>query len=343
MVSVDYGDIISRAWKTTIKHKWLWVYGIVLASLAGFGSSGGSGGGTSRGGSKTLPDFKDIPNNITPEAGKKLSQVLGASTNTVIEWLTHVSPQTWILLVVILTLLLIYVIVVHILIRSWATGALIGGLKDAENEKNSVNLINTTSYGKKSWKEVFLFHLFSFGLGLGLFIGCLSILLIGFLFFSIFPGTVIRSVWLIGMILVFILLGILSIPLFAMISIYGERLIVLQGRKAIEAFKKAFALSKSNILPTLLMGIIKGFLTTAIGCLSSIIFLIIVAIPAAIIAFFEFKDGMHFPSLTSIIIWVILFFLFIYATLLVRGILTVFSYSTWNLFFNEIIKQKKIT
>lgn len=335
---MNYGNIISRAWKITFKYKWLWVYGMVLASLGGLGSGGG--GGSSSGGSKNTPAFKDIQN-ITPPEGEELTHVLGTSTSLLKEWITHVPLEVWILLGVVFVFLVLYGIFVQIIIHSWATGALIGGLKDAEGDKNPVNLLTTTAHGKKTWKNIFLFNLLTAGVGLGLFVGSILVCGLGILIVGFLQIPFVQIILTVVCVLMFIFLLVISIPILTMISIYGERLIVLQGMETKEAFKKAFGLSKSSFWKTLIMGIIKNLITTGMGCASLLALLVIVGVPAAIIAVVEFKNGVHFPSAGSIVCWIILFLLFVYANLLVRGVTTVFSYSTWNLFFSEIIKGKE--
>lgn len=346
MADIDYGKIINRSWEITKKNKWLWVYGLVLAAAGGgsFSNSGGGGGG-SGGGKTTVPSFQatpsatlkdslaDLPSSLINNA----SQVLGATTNALREWFLSVSPLTWALVILVIIIAVLFSIVVALVLQNWARGALITGLKIAANDE-TVTLLNTSPKGITSLKNLIIFSLIE-GV-VSLIVGLLTVLVIFLL--------ILLTAFIPGVGIFFAILGgvvggltlVVVVILMAMISIYAERLIVLKNYRPWQAWKEALSLSKKSFFQTLVMGLINQVIGCVSGCLITIAALIVVGIPALILIVPLFAGGFHFPGVPVIILLLLLFLIFIYLTLLVRAIIVVFTYSNWNLFFEEIVKNE---
>jgi hypothetical protein len=292
---VNYENILRRSWALTIKNKWLWVYGLVIAALSG-GGSGFNGFGSGSSSEKKLPNL---------------------DTSFLNGWLAQVPVTTWVLLGLGLVFLILVGAVVAWVARVWAKGALIGGLKDADDEKE-ITLANTAPHGFKNIKNLMIYGLISGGISMGIFI-ILSIPLV---------LTALSSNWVLFALLVFLGVMVLVIifVLLAMVNIYAERLIVLGKISPWIAWKKGLALSRGNFLPTMLMGLINTALGCAIGCLT-VILLAVFVIPAIIFA-------LLLP--VGAIGLILLIILFLSASLAIRMVLTVFTYSNWNLFFKEV-------
>ncbi len=47
MNNFNFGEVLTRAWKTIWKHKVLWIFGILASCARGGGSSNGGGGSSS--------------------------------------------------------------------------------------------------------------------------------------------------------------------------------------------------------------------------------------------------------------------------------------------------------
>jgi hypothetical protein len=119
---------------------------------------------------------------------------------------------------------------------------------------------------------------------------------------------------------------------------FGQRLIVIHNQNPMTALKKAVRLTKDSFFQSILMGFIKGFIETSVGCVGGIILLIAIGIPAVIVAALEFSHGMHFPGVPAIIFWIVLFIVYIQLTLALRAGLTVFSFGVWNQFADVFTK-----
>jgi hypothetical protein len=111
---MDYGNILSRAWQITWKHKVLWIFGIFVALSSGGGSFNGSGGGgnggSGGGGGGNFPQ---------PDMPPQLREFLN-------------SPALPIAIIALICLALIIALAIF-LMGVASTGALIGGIDLAES------------------------------------------------------------------------------------------------------------------------------------------------------------------------------------------------------------------
>lgn len=334
MVSIDYGSLLKRSWEITKKNKWLWIYGVVLVMFAG-GYSGGGGGGSGGGNSFNLPGGKDLQQ--PREFPQKAADVLGQATTVLKQWVTAVPATTWIILGLGVAIIIFIWIIIVWVIRSWATAGLILGVADADKGQ-PVTLLSTSSRAITKIKHLLIFGLISMGLTIGIVLGTFLVALIVWLVLGFMP--VLQIVWLILSLITGILGIVVGILLLIMLSIYAERLIVLHNFTPWQAWKRGLSLSKHNFLSTLVMGIINQAVGCSVGCLVLFVLIVLFGIPAIIILWPSFQNGLHFPGLGAIFSLGILFILFIYANSLINGILLVFKFSNWNLFMKAIMEAE---
>jgi hypothetical protein len=110
---MDYGNILSRAWQITWKHKVLWIFGVFVALSSGggsFNSGGGGGNSGSSGGGGNFPQ---------PDMPPQLREFLN-------------SPALPITIIVLVCLGLLIALAIF-LMGVASTGALIGGIDLAES------------------------------------------------------------------------------------------------------------------------------------------------------------------------------------------------------------------
>jgi len=330
----DYGLILQRSWKIIKKNKWLTVYGLVIASLGT-----GIGSYQSLNLPSNFPGLKKLPEKIPEDISEKTSQVLGIFTNRFMKWLTSVTPITWLLLILGILAAFLLGLIIRQIALSWAKGGLISGIQLA-NQDQPVSLANTSPAGITAIKNLIIFGLIMLGITMAFLISISSIFLGGFLIFKNIP--VFSFLFpIIGGILAF-LIFIFAVMLLTMINIYAERLIVLKNYSPWQAWKKGLSLSKNNFLPTIVMGIINSFLGLSIGCLTTIVLIIILAIPTVftLIAFGIKRENLF--SLPTILGTLFIVLIFINATKLIGAIIAVFKYSNWNQLFENVIAQKEI-
>jgi hypothetical protein len=330
MVKIEYGQILKRSKLLTLKNKWLWVYGLVLAAVGG----GSSGSGSSSSSSSRNKTIQNLPSAV-PE---KTKEVLGTATTAIQAWLISVPIWAWVLIGIAVLVLILISIAFSMFVSNWAKGALIAGLDDADGDK-PVNIFTTSPRGISSVKSLIIYGLLVAGVVAGLVLSLTLIIGLGFAAFS--QIVVARIIWTVLAVVVGIVAFGVVILATGFASVYADRLIVLHGLGPGDAFKKGFGLAKGNFLPTLILGIINGAIGCGVGCAGSLISIIVLGIPAAAIIIPAFIEGFHMPSPVALAVLGLLVILFININLLVRSGLLVFNYSNWNIFVKEILKQEK--
>jgi len=335
MSSVDYGRILRRSWELTWNNKWLWVVGMVLAAFGGGGGNTGTGGGSGTSSS----NLREIPANLPGQLPEKAEEVLGMATSAVGEWFVSVPVLTWVLLGAGVVLLVVLVTAISMVARSWAKGALVGGMDLADSGKEA-SLKTMTGFGFSNIKSLIIFSVISGAVVLGVVAGYGVVFGVGMLVFGWFET--LRTVWLVLTVTVGVLALVLLMLINAMIGMYAERLIVLKGMAPWEAWKRGLALSKGNFLPTLLMGLLNNAVGCSAGCLSMMAMLVIFGVPAVIVALPIINSGFSGPGWISVGGLVALFILFLNANVMLRGVMVVFSYGNWNLFFKQIVDKTEV-
>lgn len=310
MASVNYGQIISRSKNLVFKHKWLWVYGLVLAAFEGGGFNSFS--------------------NFSSNSKDKLKDLPGAATHFLSDWLAHVPVTTWIFLILGITALVLMGLILGLVIRSWAKGSLIAGVALASKDK-PVTLLNTSPQGLASIKSLILFGTLSLAIVLGVL---LAIFVVGALMFIINPilGGVYSFVAVLAILVMFALL--------ATMGVYADRLIVFEGYTPMKAFKTGLGYGWHEFFPTLVMGLVNSSLGCATGCLANLVLLLVLGLPAVFLAWPLFQNPSQTPGPLSWLALVILIILFFTANFLIRALLVVFNYSNWNQFYEQIVKAK---
>ncbi len=344
MVTIDYGSIVRRSIEITKKAKWLWIYGIVLASLAGgsgnfnFPDSSGSSSTTEREVEKSLPESLQ-------ETGQ---EVLGQATNILTNWLGTVPPVLWVATGIGLLFLILLGIVVNIIIQSWAKGALIKGLSETEAGKE-VGLGESSKWGISQIRNLAILALISFGVGVAVVIVLMVLGVVAVIFFAIAGAVGGGAGALMTLVLVLLsVLGFLAIlivmVILGMVGIYADRLVVLKGMTPWEAWKKGLSLSKGNFFPTVVMGLINGVLGCVFGCVASLVIIMLAAVPGIVFflpaAISNFNPGVVVFSGAGIVVLVILG---LAVNLAVRGVIVVFNFNNWNLVFKEVLEKEGTT
>ena len=329
-MDIDYGGIVKQAFNQAKRHKWLLIYGLLLAGGTGssFNSSYNSSDLKNLFNQDSIDGFPPTPSAIP----HKTSQVLGAFTSSIGTWFRSVDTGTWLALVGSLAVVVIFAWLIGWVIRSWATGSLIGGLQLGETQ--SVDLRNTSPLGVKSIKPLITFELINFVITTGFILALLAVGLIGMFAFSFSEG--LRTVWLGLAAILGSIIFIIGVLLLTMTSIFAQRLIVLKSITSREAWKQGFALSRKFFLNTSVMGIVSSGTGCAISCLGTIITLLIFAIPAVVLIF-PLVSNPHFPGIPSMVAIIILAIGFLTITSLVQAFVVVFKFSTWNIYFHKVL------
>ncbi len=345
----DYGKIINRSIEISKKYKWLWVYGLALAATAG-GSGGGNFGRIgqnfgNQNSSQTPPlpissplPFQKLENSNNLNQSK---EVLETFTNSFLDWLTSVSPQTWFLLFIGVLGSAVLGIVISWVLSAWLNGSLIAGLRLANQEKE-VTLKNSSPLGIKNIKGMIVLTLIQTVVLIAIFLA-IFIVAFGAGFVVSISNSNLGGLAIIPLAIFFIWL-FLQLGLTAVLS---QRALIYDSLPAWKAWKKGWRLTLRNFFPTILMGIISGISGVAFGCVTNIVLLIVLGIPGFIFGLplvnAISKDISNF-SLTdywgSVAFLAMLLIIFGLANIFLRALIVVFSASNWNLWFEELEKRE---
>lgn len=330
MAHIDIGEIYRRAFEVTRKHKWLWVYGLVLAALSGSSSISSS--------SNIQNSIKDYFKKTPEDLPDKTSYVLGQTTGIIKEWLTNTPFTTLILLILSVISIVLFWSILSLIIKSWAKGGLIAGIDDALDGKPTT-LVSTSLRGTASVKRLIIFWVISSLIGFFSFLTIFSIVIVGYLMLNF--SVPLKIAWLILSGLSAVLTIILLVMLFTMIEMYAERLIILKNFSPWTAWKQAFHLSRKHFFPTLLLGVLNMLFGCMVSCVSLLIASLIVGLPAFI---FLLPITIGKPSLAVVpFIFVVMLFILVFGYLVyaIGALIVVFKHSTWNVFVRQIEAEDK--
>ena len=319
---MDFGEILSKAWKIIWKNKILWVFGI-LAGL-GQGSAGGSGSGNANVNGNFSFDtnnFNFDSNNlqgIPPEIQNWLQQL-----NQYIQ-----SIQWWWIVLLVLVLLVISLILWAISIVGKV--GLIEGTKQADIGAQQLSLGSLLRDSFPYFWRVIGFSLLT---GFGLMI-ILLVLMVPMILFAIASLGI-------GLLLILPLICLL-VPAMWLVEVYLKQVviaIVVEDCGIMAGFKHGWAVFKSNFWNMVLMAVILG---VGSGVMSFIISLPLVLAVAPLLApVIQTFSGSSF-DLTAFqvpgLITLVLLCLFTPVVILLRGMLAAYVQSAWTLTYRRFTR-----
>lgn len=299
---------------------------MALAALSGGGINGGGGGGGGSGSNTGTDDFKLPKLPAVEEIPQQSSQILGAATDTISDFFSNIPIGVWIILGTSIFLAVIIAIIISLVIREWARGALIASIHDVEDEK-TVRLRSGSLHGLQFVKRYIFLHIIP-GLLFTLVIAFVSGVFIALLL--IVKSTAAKI--LIGLLggLMFITVVLVGGVLLLLTIILAEQLVVRQNLSAKEAIKVGFKLAKKYFFQMLGLGAIHLGIGCAVGCLTMLILVIL-----AVVVFLAFIIGKQVGIIATIIVGIPII-IFILLSILIKGIFQVFKTSNWTLLAREI-------
>jgi hypothetical protein len=301
---MDYGEVLSKAWKVIWKHKVLWIFGILASFGQGSGGGGGNGGGSGwRNSGNGANPFSNLP----PEWSRTFQNSWHFIQN--IHW------WGWVLFALAILLLIIFF---AFLATIGKTGLILGTHQaDQSDEKIHFGKLLHDSF-HYFWR-VFWFN-FIVGIAILVLILAISLpfVLLGFLTLGL------ALICLIPFLCLFV-------PISWLIFILLEQsiiAIVVKDIGMIEGLKHGWRVCLKNPWQLILMGIILGIGGGIVGFILAIP-VILATLPLII----PFITG-SLKSLTTVVTISLLccciYLPFLY---LLNGILTAYIQSSWTLTF----------
>ena len=237
-----------------------------------------------------------------------------------------------------IAILILFLFLIFIVLSVIARGGLLHGVNIARDNKKVLFCESFKFGATKFWRVFGLQLLF----GLIIFAGVV-ILVVGIVMFVI-VGVVsqltILKILLILLGILFSLLGITAIVILAiligLISNYVYCYAILENKRISESLKLGFGLFKKNIGETLILSIILFGIGLGIGIVMLMIIVPLLLIFAAVGYGFYFL--LSWPGV--IIISAIALIIFLIITIVIKGILNTFMFSSWVNAWHELVDKK---
>jgi hypothetical protein len=317
---MDYGEVLSKAWKIVWKYKVLWIFG-VLASL---GQGGGGGGGGGSNGSNfsngnngfNPPDFRQGDFNFMPP---ELQQGFENFSNTV-------SNIPWYVWVMIVLGVLVIGLVFWLLSMVGKIGLVIGTKLADEGEEK----LPFAALLSKVWPYFFKFLLLELlicaaGLVLGLVIAIPIIVVAVFTL----------GIGLICLIPMLIVVGLLV----SVLINQAEVALVTDDLGVIDSIKAAWNVFRANFWSYVVMALILGVLGFIAGIIIALPFILVLLPPLIAMAANGFTgfEGLQSSLTASLILCCCL----LPIVWLASGILTAYVQSAWTLTYLRLKQPKQ--
>ncbi len=321
---MDFGEVLTKAWKIVWKFKILWIFGI-LASCGTRGGGGFSGGGNYQ--TNSTPG--QIPNapNIPPGLEDNLFKFVRFFENPAV-------IAVFISLICVLILLTVFFAIMGRI-------GLIKGVVEADAGAERLSFGELWKSGLRYFWRV---------LGLSLLIGSpillfyLALVIGGVLIFltylsgsqgsSLGPAAP-ALLALIPVICILVCVVFLFAIVISFLAPQAERAIVIENEGVIGGLRRGWSVLTKNLGPILIIWFITVVIGVAVG--------ILVALPLFIIlvpAFIAFVAGGNNPSFAPLIIAGLCLVAYIPVSLVANGILTAYLESVWTLTYLRLTQPK---
>ena len=303
---MNYGDLISEAFRITWRNRFLWFFGFFAA---GGGSSFNLPAGSGDGG---------VPSNVPPSVSE-----LG-------RWI----QENLVLFFVVVGVLVIVLVLVFIVLALISAGGLtdsVAALHRGEQRRFSSTWRAGLSYFWRVLGQALLFILIS--LGLLLVIG----LPVGLGLAAVFAVTQSTGLRVLFTVLVALFAIVLLIAVFVALYIIGQlalRELIVGGERILGSISAGYNLFRRNLGRSLLVWVIQVALAIGIGIAALVIFLILGLVligPAVALFLADYTTA-------AIVVGVVGGLLFLIPSLVISGAIGTFNHAYWTLAYLRLVE-----
>jgi hypothetical protein len=304
---MDFGEVLSSAWRIIWKHKVLWIFGI----FAGCSRGGGGGGGNSgtqisgRGGPNPFPGFNEFATQFA-------------------NWINN---HLWVVALFILVVLVLFLLAIFL--GTIGRIGLIRGTFKADRGAEHLGFMELWDESLPYFWRIFLLALV---VGLVALIVVLALVAVGI-------GAAVLTFG-IGFLCVLPLFCVLFLALaFAGLVIQqAESAIVIENLGIMDGVRRGWDVVKANVGPILIMWVILLVIGFVAGVVISLPILIVL-VPAAI-AFAVANSQATTFDYTPLIVGLACCAVYFPFLLVLSGILTAYTQSAWTLTYLRLTKPK---
>lgn len=302
-MNFNFGDVLGKAWQITWKFKVLWIFGI-LASCGRNGGGGGGGGSSNGDGSGS-------------NAGILLPDEVQRFLDNMEPWMVAVG------VIALLLFILLMIFVVNYLSTIGRIGLVKGTVKADQGAERLTWAELLQTGGPLFWRVFWLNLLAGFVIGIVILVSLLpliglSILTLGIGFLCLIP-----------------LLCLLA-PVSWLISIWLEQAnisMIIEGSSISSALRKAWDVMKLNLGPYVVLAIGLGLIGFMIGVVAFLPVLAI-SVPLATGIYMSTEQALGVGAIISMVCCA----LYLPILLVVSGISTTFTTSTWTLTYLRLTR-----
>ncbi len=321
---MDFGEVISKAWKVTWKFKVLWVFGILASCGTRSGGSFNFNGSYQTGGN----NFPGSTPSLPPGILNWFNQFARSFDN----------PQfVWEFAAAIIAVVCVIVIVEYVLGTIGRIG-LIKGVWDADGGAEKLNFGSLWSQSMP-----FFWRVFWMSLLVGLpFLILVLVIAAGFVL-TLIPMLNNNAAGM-GFLTLLPVLCVLACIIFILAVLVGfilrmaENAVVIENQTILGGFQRGWDVLVRNLGPILIIWLI----TAAIGLVAGIVIalpLLIVLIPL-VFAFIANENSVNFSLTPWIITFVGIICIYIPISWIANGILMTYIQSVWTLTYLRLTKPK---
>ena len=322
---MDYGEVLSKAWKILWKFKVLWIFGILASCGTGQSSNFNFNTSFRTGGNGTYGSTPNLPPAML-EAFSRFGRLFDNPT------------FVWEFIVGALAVVCIFILV-EIFIGTMGRIGLIKGSAEADAGTEKL------SFGGL-WKESlpYFWRVFWLSLLVGSPFVIAIVALAAGLFAALIPLSNASSnaqfvLILLPVICVFFCIIILLAVLIGFISTQAERAIVLEDKSILDGFRRGWEVLTKNLGPILIIWLISA----AIGVVAAIVIalpLLVVMVPL-VIAFVANVNNLNFSFTPWLVAFVCIACAYAPISWFLNGVLTTYLQSVWTLTYLRITQPKQ--
>lgn len=304
-MKLDFGAILSRAWKITWENKVLWIFGLLAAMGNGAaGGGGGAGGGDGGGGRDFGPGGLELP----PPVRRFVE-----------------SPDPRIIAIVIGVICVLVLIALVLFVLSMiGRGGLIGGVRLAD-DNGRVTFGEAWRVGLRNFWRVFLIGLI---VGVGV-IGLVLILLVPGIFFSI---TIIGLLCGLPLIFAFVVAAIVL----GIVAYFAQIAAVVEDLSVTAALGRAWEVIRANLGDIIILGIVLIVAQAVIGVVIALPLIVtLIPIVFAVIGFINESQNM---AVGGLIVAGLCFVAYLPVLIVLGGVLETWITSAWTLAYRQFIR-----
>ena len=303
-MKLDFGAILSRAWKITWENKVLWIFGLLAAMGNGAAGGGGGAGGGDGGGRDFGPGGLELPPPVR-------------------RFVESPDPQIIAIVIGVICVLVLIALVLFVL-SIIGRGGLIGGVRLVD-DNGRVTFGEAWRVGLRNFWRVFLI-----GLIVGVVvIGLVLILLVPGIFFSI---TIIGLLCGLPLIFAFVVAAIVL----GIVAYFAQIAAVVEDLSVTAALGRAWEVIRANLGDIIILGIVLIVAQAVIGVVIALPLIVtLIPIVFAVIGFINESQNL---AVGGLIVAGLCFVAYLPVLIVLGGVLETWITSAWTLAYRQFVR-----